>query len=332
MNILYLSIQNKAFSARILPLANIQEGELIRAYLLIGAAVVSGCAWGQSASTGVVTGLVTDEKNGVVQGAAVQLSDTATGIARTATTNEAGRFTIQVEPGIYDISVSKSGFSVYRLNTQEVDVGLTLTVNCALQLGAEHTVVEVRESAGSGLQTMNATVGSTLSGDSILLLPNLGRDTSTLATLQPAVAPTGAVAGVPNDQNTFQLDGGSITSDMDGNQIIYTTFFASNGTPTGVVPTPVESIEEFKVAISNQTADFGGALGGQIQLVTRRGSNAFHGSAYEYYFATNVGAANTWKNDHTPAAGLPFTALPVTHRNRFGGTLGGPLTPEIRGG
>ena len=69
------------------------------------------------------------------------------------------------------------------------------------------------------------------------------------------------------------LDGGNITSDMDGNQIIYTTFFASNGAPTGAIPTPVESIEEFNVAISNQTADFNGASGGQIQLVTKRGAN-----------------------------------------------------------
>ena len=101
--------------------------------------------------------------------------------------------------------------------------------------------------------------------------------------------------------------------------------------PRGAIPTPVESIEEFKVAISNQTADFNGASGGQIQLVTKRGANAFHGSAYEYYFATDVGAANTWKNNHTPANGLPYTALPVTHRNRFGAAVGGPLTPQIPG-
>ena len=164
-----------------------------------------------------------------------------------------------------------------------------------------------------------------------LLLPNLGRDTSTLVTLQPAVAPSGAVAGLMNDQNTFQLDGGNITSDMDGNQIIYTTLFASNGAPTGVVPTPVESIDEFKVAISNQTADFGDSSGGQVQMVTKRGTKSFHGSAYEYYFATNIGAANTWRNNHTAGNGLPFTALPVTHRNRFGASTGGPLTATDRG-
>ena len=67
----------------------------------------------------------------------------------------------------------------------------------------------------------------------------------------------------------------------------------------------MESIDEFKVAISNQTADFGESSGGQVQLVTKRGSKSFHGSAYEYYFATNIGAANTWRNNHTPGNGLP---------------------------
>jgi hypothetical protein len=302
------------------------------AYLVMCAVVLCPGLLCQSTSSGSVSGLVTDEKNAAVPGATVELYDAATGGARTISTNETGRYILQAPPGLYDVNVSKTGFSVYRVSAQRVEVGLTLTINAALKIGSEYTTIEVTAASGSSLQTMNATVGSTLSGQSLLFLPNLGRDTSTLATFQPAVTPSGAVAGVMNDQNMFQLDGGNITSDMDGNQIVYTTFFASNGAPTGVIPTPVESIEEFKVAISNQTADFGGASGGQIQMVTRRGSNAFHGSAYEYYFATNVGAANTWRNNHTPANGLPFTALPITHRNRFGATAGGPLTPRIWGG
>jgi hypothetical protein len=119
---------------------------------------------------------------------------------------------------------------------------------------------------------------------------------------------------------------------MDGDQIIYTTPYSSNGAPTGTVPTPVESIEEFKVGTSNQTADFNSSAGGQIQMVTKRGTNEYHGSAYEYYFSTDVGDANTWKDDHTPAHGLPYTALPSTHQNRYGFTTGGPLTPAFWGG
>ena len=94
------------------------------------------------------------------------------------------------------------------------------------------------------------------------------------------------------------------------------------------MPTPVESIEEFKVATSGQTADFNGSSGSQVQMVTKRGTNAIHGSAYEYYYATDVGAANTWDNNHTPSGNLGYTPLPITHSNRFGGALGGPIIPK----
>src|SRR5258708_5679732 len=169
-------------------------------------------------------------------------------------------------------------------------------------------------------------------------LPNLARDASALSTLQVGVAPTGNVAGAASDQNVFQLDGGNNSDDMSGNASTYVPSngfagsAASGGTPSGVMPTPVESIEEFKVGTSNQTADFNGASGSQIQMVTKRGTNQYHGSLYQNYFATNVGAANLWRNNHTPSPGLPFTPLPSSHRNRFGGSVGGPLTPRFWGG
>src|SRR5262249_3810296 len=103
------------------------------------------------------------------------------------------------------------------------------------------------------------------------------------------------------------------------------------GSPSGVMPTPVESIEEFKVATNNQTADFNGAGGAQVQMVTKRGTNQFHGSGYEYYFGSNLGA-NTWLNNHTPSRELPYTPLPATHQNRFGASVGGPLAPSLLGG
>ncbi len=207
---------------------------------------------------------------------------------------------------------------------------MALTLNVALQVGATATTVEVTASAGADLQVLNATVGSTISGDSLMLLPNLGRDASALATLQVGVAPGGQVAGTQADQSAFQLDGGNNSDDMAGNYSAYTT--SNGGGPSGVVPTPVESVEEFKVGITNQTADFNGAAGSQVQMVTKRGSNQFHGALYDYYFATNVGAANSWKNNHTASGSLLYTPLPTTHRNRFGGALGGPVLPKLLGG
>lgn len=296
-------------------------------------------AMAQSAATGTLSGQVTDQQGAVLVGAEVKLIDLTTNSARTTTTNDAGRYNfINVPPGTYDLTVSKPGFSLAKVSAQKVDVGLTLTLNVTLQLGSTSTTVEVQASAGAELQVMNSTVGSTISGASMILLPNLARDASALSVLQVGVSPTGNVAGAASDQNVFQLDGGNNSDDMSGTASTYVPSNgyagsgASGGTPSGVVPTPVESIEEFKVGTSNQTADFNGAAGSQVQMVTKRGTNQFHGSLYEYYFATNVGAANLWRNNHTPSPGLPYTPLPSSHRNRFGGALGGPLTPRFWGG
>jgi hypothetical protein len=267
------------------------------------------------------------------------MTDPLTSITRTTLTNDTGRFSfISVTPSVYDFLVSKPGFSTSKLSAQRVEVGLTLTLDVALQIGAVTTTVEVKAAAGAELQVMNATIGSTISADSLQTMPNLARDASALSVLQVGVAPTGNVAGAASDQNVYQLDGGNNSDDMSGTNSTYVPSngfagsAASGGTPSGVVPTPVESIEEFKVGTSNQTADFNGASGSQIQMVTKRGTSQFHGAVYEHYFATNVGAANLWRSNHTPSNGLPYTPLPSSHRNRFGGSLGGPLLPKLLGG
>jgi hypothetical protein len=274
---------------------------------------------------------VTDAQKAVIKGAVVRLADTGTGVALTTISNDAGRYDFpNVAPGRYDLTASSPGFALARISGQRVDVGLALTLNVQLQVGTTATTVEVRASAGAELQTLNSTVGSTVTGDSLLILPNFQRDANSLATLQVGVTPSGQVAGTQTDQSSFTLDGGNNSDDMAGSYSAYTT--SNGGGPSGVVPTPVESIEEFKVGISNQTADFNGAAGSLIQMVTKRGTNQFHGALYDYYYASNIGAANTWKNDHTPSNGLPYTALPDTHRNRFGGAIGGPALPRFLGG
>jgi hypothetical protein len=299
-------------------------------------AVISLPTFAQSTSTGRVTGQVTDRQNAVVAGAQVVLTDTSTNTTHTATTNDAGRYLIlNVNPGVYDLTITKEGFSRVKIANQSVAVGLELTLNAKLEVGSTSTSVEVQASVGAELQTSNATVGSTISGQSLQNLPNLGRDANAFLALQPGVTPNGQVAGVVQDQSQFQLDGGNNSDDQEGGHS-YNIAPGNMGiggptVPTGVMPTPVETIEEFKVGIANQGADFNGAAGSQVQMVSKRGSNAFHGSAYDYYFAGNLGA-NTWQANHTPSGGLPYTPLPSTHQNRFGASLGGPLTPSFWGG
>ncbi len=139
------------------------------------------------------------------------------------------------------------------------------------------------------------------------------------------------------DQSSFMLDGGQNTNDMDGSMQVYTPSFGGDptggivsnsigGAPTGVMPTPLDSVEEFKVNTANQTADFNSSAGAQVQVVTKRGTNSWHGTAYEYYFDNNLNA-NTWDNNNSG------TKLPSYHYNRGGGAVGGPIIPKnILGG
>ena len=286
-------------------------------------------AWSQSTATGTVSGQVTDASSAAIGGAVIKLTDITTNRSLTTQSNDAGRYTfLNVSPGTYNISFTKNGFSVYEANGQTVKVGEVLTINAPLTVGSTTTTVEVTSVAGAELQTTNSTVGSTINQSSMIYLPNLGREASTLAIFQPGVSPEGSVAGAMYDQNTFQLDGGNNSNDMDGSMNVYTPSYASNGAPTGVLPTPIESVEEFKVNTSGQTADFNGSSGSQVQMATKRGSNQFHGSGYEYYYATDVAAANNWDANHTPSGSLGYTPLPITHNNRFGGALGGQLIPK----
>jgi hypothetical protein len=137
-----------------------------------------------SQTAGTVNGLVTDPSGAAVAAATVTLTDKATGSPRTTTTNEAGRYVfVEVPSGTYDLSISKTGFRVTKLAAQKVTVGTELTLNAALEVGTISQTVEVTAVRGAQLQTENATMGSTVSGDTLLALPNLNRDATSLLTL-----------------------------------------------------------------------------------------------------------------------------------------------------
>ncbi len=298
-------------------------------------------AWAQTSTVGTVVGVVIDESNAAVPGAEVKITDTTTNNVLTTMSNAEGRYVFSsVKPGDYNVSFTKQGFTSYLVNAQTVEIGQVLTINATLKVGSTSTEVQVTASAGAELQTMNATVGNTLNQTALVVMPNLGRDATTLAVLQPGMAAGtgGQAAGSGGDLNTYQLDGANVTDDMGGNVTTYQTNFngmggtQQGGSPSGVIPTPTESIEEFKVSVANQTSDFNNSAGAQIQMVTKRGSNQFHGAGYMYYFDTALGAANTWAHNHTSytfgSTSLPYTPIISNHRDRFGGAIGGPLTPR----
>ena len=316
---------------------------LVIAVLLCSRLLVPSALFSQSASTGTVAGTVTDPSGAAVAAATVALTDKATNTPRSASTNENGRYIlVDIPAGTYDVSVSKPGFRISRLSGQVVNVGTALTLNVTLEIGSVAESVEVTAS-NAELQTLNATVGNTISGTALESLPSISRDASTFFTLQPGVSPDGSVAGAAMDQNSFQLDGGQNTNDMDGSMNIYTPSFAGDvtggliskevtgnpgGGPTGVMPTPIDSIEEFKVSTTNQTADFNSSAGSQVSMVTKRGTNAWHGTGYEYYLDNNW-SGNTFDNN----SATPQIPVPSFHYSRYGGAVGGPIIPkEILGG
>jgi hypothetical protein len=302
-------------------------------------------AFAQAISTGTIQGTIMDPSGAVVPGAEITINDPSTSTKRTTVSNNSGHYILSNVPsGTYEMRITKAGFTTTVVTGQKVEVGKTLTEDLRLRVGQVAQEITV-ETTGTELQTTNATVGNVISGIALQSLPSLGRDVSTFVTLQPGVSPDGSVAGTVVDQSSFSLDGGQNTNDMDGSMSVYTPSFAGSPAgggpgggvanqsagvaagPTGVIPTPADSIEEFKVNTAGQTADFNSSSGAQVQMVTKRGTNSYHGTVYEYYLDNNLNA-NTWDNKNQN----PVIPNPSYHYSRFGGSIGGTLLPKLLGG
>jgi hypothetical protein len=300
-------------------------------------AVAVGTAQAQTLATANVIGTVTDPSGGVVPGANVTVVDNATTEAHTTQTNKSGHYEfVALRVGTYTLNVKAKGFREFQITNATLEVGRDYTFDATLEVGAATQVVEVRANVGSELQTLNATMGTSLSGTTILNLPTADRDVSSLLYYQPTAAPAyhgdpggnetgGQIGGAMSDENTFTLDGGSNTSVLEGDNGYASGYGGTFAAGRGVVPTPIESVEEFKVNTNNMTSDFSTSTGGQLIVVTKRGSNAFHGAGYDYFQGQMLNA-DDWSNN------FHHDVTPVAHSNRFGGALGGPLLPPMAGG
>jgi Carboxypeptidase regulatory-like domain len=288
-------------------------------------------ARGQTLTTGQVLGTITDPSGSAVPGAKIELRDLATRAVRLGTTNDQGQYLFpQTIPGHFSLTVTASGFTQAVVPSVNVEVGQTSTINVSLNLGTSSQVVEVHETPGADLQTLDSTVGNTIGEEQILALPTLERSATSLLLLQPLAMPQqststlqssrfgGQVAGARSDQNSFLLDGGEITNPISGNSDYLNAF---SGRPEGAIPTPVESIQEFKVETNNPSGSLNVGGGAQVVMVTKRGGDRFHGSLYEYYRGAALNA-NRWD------ANRIGQKRPNIVDNRFGGSLGGHLFPD----
>ncbi|HXJ06933.1 MAG TPA: carboxypeptidase-like regulatory domain-containing protein [Candidatus Acidoferrum sp.] len=288
-------------------------------------------SWAQTATTGTVIGTVSDPSGAAVADAAVVLRNRATNNQATQTTNGAGQYTfVNVAPGEYEVTVKKEGFRSSTVTSLNVDVTKSYTVDVRLDLGQVTESVTVLTEARVELQTTDAQVGDVIGGTTLSRLPTLTRDASELLTLQPGTTPYdtpanggfgnngGTVAGARSDQNSITLDGIDITDNTVG----------GGATAQNFIPTGVESLEEFRVGVSNSNIDFSRSSGGNITLVSKSGGNTIHGDGYWFHQSDGYNA-NSWDLNHTPDGnGNAFTRKSAFKDNREGVSVGGPIIKD----
>lgn len=276
---------------------------------------LAGLAGAQTASSGTVLGAVSDASGALIPGAHLALKNNATNLIVNQSTNLRGEYTFTgVQPGTYTLTVTATGFQSRVITNLAVEVNKSFTINPKLTVGQQSQTVEVTADSQTALQTVDATVGNVINESGIDKLPTVQHDTVELLGLQPGVLGSGSSArvnGAIDDQNTIKLDG----VDISGHVIAGAT------TSVESLPTPVDSVEEFRVGVANNNSSFNDSSGANITLVGRRGSNDWHGAGY-FYDQNEHFNANTWAANRQHQAITPFTD------NRFGARLGGPIRKD----
>jgi hypothetical protein len=269
------------------------------------------------AQTSYVTGTVTDPTGSVVPSATITLTGTETGLKRTAVSDNQGRYTIpQVPAGKYKITAQATGFAEAVINKIELLVNEPATIEVKFEkVGSTSTTVQVEASA-TLVNTTDASLGNAIDNNVITQMPSYARNVVGLLAFQPGVTSyssngnvgsnDGAVNGGKPDQSYITLDGADV-----GDQNARTAF-------TSVLRVTLDSVEEFRTTTSNGDAATGRGSGADVQLVTKSGTNAYHGSLYEYRRGTET-AANTFFNNQS---GTPRAALLI---NTYGGSAGGAI-------
>jgi hypothetical protein len=294
---------------------------LFTRFILISA-LLSACSSVLSAqeATGRIVGTVYDPSGAVVPGAHLVITNTATHVSRETSTDSSGYYQVLSLPvGSYTISADHKGFTSVTTSASALDINQSLKIDIKLPVGSTSETVTV-ETTATTVETINPTLGATVSSRPVQDLPLNGRNSLDLALLQPGVAPADnpgnggaasantafSVSGGRNDSTTFILDGGN-NNNLLSNGVVYN-------------PNP-DAIQEFKIITSNFEAEYGRSAGGVVTVVTKSGTNAFHGSAFEFN-RNNAYNANRYFNN---ARGLSRNIL---KRNQYGGTFGGPILKD----
>ena len=282
--------------------------------------------WAQN--VGSMRGTVVDKTGAAVLDATVTVTDLATNSSRNTKTNNAGEFSVaQLNPGDYRVEIAKDGFKKYIEAKVTILVATPTSLDIQLELGTITQQVIIESAAAPALNTEDATVGNPFAEDEVKSLPFLARNVVNLLTLQPGVVTTGtsdtdklamgststldrrdgAVDGVRGNQTNITVDG------VDAND------WQNQAAFTSALPITLDSVQEFRVTTTNANATDGIVGGAQVALVTKSGTNDFHGNL-RWYYRTSGASSNDFFNKIPPGI-----ARGKDQRNIGGGSLGGPI-------
>jgi hypothetical protein len=297
----------------------------LRGLLLVAALISCGAATAWAGVGGEISGTVKDASGAVIPKVEVSAVNSGTGFAQTIATDEKGFYSFPSLPiGRYDLEFKAAGFGPYRRTGVSIDANTALIVDAILRVGEKSEAVTVTDSQVH-VETSSTQMGEVISGSEMTGVPLNGRSFTDLLALQPGVVPATSITsetvqdvGASALSPSGDLNPGTIS--ING-QREFANAFIVNGSDveedvnmgTAIVPT-LDSIAEFRILTSDFDAEYGEFTGGQINVVTKSGTNQFHGGAFEFLRNTDLDARNFF----SPARG-------AFDQNQFGGTLGGPM-------
>jgi hypothetical protein len=279
-------------------------------------------------ATATLRGDVADAQGAVVPGASVTLLNGATGFSRSIQSDSSGRYEFnELPPATYQLTVSAPGFATFTNENLALVVDTHAVLNVKLSVGSTTERVEINSGPAVAVST-DATLGNAFDSKQMVDLPFQGRNPAGILSLQAGVVTTGtgtannandtragAVAGARSDQANITIDG------VDNNDPLQGQAFQ------GALRATLDSLQEFRVTTTGGNADAGRSSGAQITMVTKSGTNKFHGTAYEYYRPNNT-VANDWFNKLSQIQNGEPNIPGKLIRNTFGGTVGGPIKTD----
>jgi len=277
-------------------------------------------AFAQATASATIQGTITDKSGAVVAGAEIVAKNKGTDITRTAFSDETGSYRFELLPvGTYTVAVTKKGFAAFT-QTIEILVGQTATVNAELKPGAETEVIEVTSDAPI-LDQAKTDVSQNITPKEVEELPMVGRDVANLAYLAPGVKPADSYDPTKNRYAILSVNG---NGGRDVNVTVNGIDNKDNTVGGPVMQMPLEAVQEFQISTQRFSAVNGRSQGAAINMITKSGTNLFHGSIFGFFRDTNL---NTDEKDPS-GTGTTTTSHPSYTRQQFGGSVGGPFRKD----